>query len=137
MKEKGYLCYMYQNEYGYHYLRLDNLDDLTDTIKGRSTLYKNKVNSHAVPGAIVEHEFKGEAVIHSHGPIIATWGTPADVMMWKETQRQYKAEKQKLQVLERLDVKNACTLLNIVYHKLGYANRSAFIYKVIEEITKR
>ena len=128
---------MYQNEYGYHYFRLDNLDALTDTIKGRSTLYKNKVNSHAAPGAIVEHEFKGEAVIHSHGPIIATWGNPADVMMWKETQRQYKAEKQKLQVLERLDVKNACTLLNIVYHKLGYANRSAFIYKVIEEITKR
>lgn len=46
MKEKGYLCYMYQNEYGHHYLRLDNLDDLMDTIKGRSMLYKNKVNSH-------------------------------------------------------------------------------------------
>lgn len=128
---------MYRNEYGYHYLRLDNLDDLTDNTKGTRVIYKVKVNSHAVPGAIVAHEFENDAVIRSRGTVVSAWGNPVDVMTWKETQRQYNAGKAKLDVLGQLNVKNACTILNMVYHELGYANRSAFIYKVIEEITKR
>lgn len=137
MKEMGYLCYMYRNEYGYHYLRLDNLDDLTDSTKGTHVLYKAKVNPYAVPGAIVAHKFENNAVMHSRGAVVAAWNNPVNVMVWKETQRQYNVDKAKLNALEQLGVKNACMLLNAVYYELRYAQRSAFIYKVIEEITKR
>ena len=127
---------MYEDN-GFHYLRLDNLDCLTDKAKGDHVLYKRRVNIHTTIGAIVEHEFDGDSVVYSRGPVIAAWGNPTDIMAWKERQRQYVASKAKVNALEKMNVKNACTLLNMVYHELGYAQRSAFIYKVIEEITKR
>lgn len=133
---KGYLCYMYEDTDGFHYLSLDNLDCLTDKTKGDHVLYKRRVNIHSTIGAIVEHEFDGDSVVHSRGPVISTWGNPVDVMAWKERQRQYVMSKTKINALEKISVKNACMLLNMVYHELNYAQRSAFIYKIIENITK-
>ena len=128
---------MYEDDHGFHYLQLKSLDDLTDVAKGEHVIYKRKVNQHSIAGAIVEHKFEGTSVVHARGPVIAGWGNPVHVTVWKETQRQYKAGKAKIAAVERMNVKNACTLLNMVYYELGYAQRSAFIYKVIEEITKR
>lgn len=129
-----YYVFKYQDADRYVYLRLENKDDT----EGVNVYFKRKINKAKNPGEIFSHEIdeKGNTYHSTDKYPCGYWKNPVDVATWRESQRQCLAAKQNIKALNADATKMSIQLLRQVYKKLSYSQRSAFLLKVVEEISK-
>ena len=127
-----YVVFKYEDEFGFHYMKLDKLPGEGSTYMDPIS-FEKKINPNCTPGAITQQPFsedgKSAYVLSSKFvPVSGWWNDKAEVREWQERTRVYKALKE----LKR----KAIEPLREVYARVNPSRRSIFIAQVVYLLTK-
>lgn len=130
-KIEKYVVFKYEDEFGFHYLKMDKLPGEGPTYM-EPTSFKKKINPNCTPGAITQQPFSedGESayVLSSKFvPVPGWWNDKAEVREWQERTRVYKALKELKRKGEDLKLEKAIEPLREVYARVNPSRRSIFI----------
>lgn len=131
-KIEKYVVFKYEDEFGFHYMKIDKLPGEGPTYM-ESISFEKKINPNCTPGAITQQPFsedgKSAYVLTSKFvPVSGWWNDKAEVREWQERTRVYKALKE----LKR----KAIEPLREVYARVNPSRRSIFIAQVVYLLTK-
>lgn len=131
-KIEKYVVFKYEDEFGFHYMKIDKLPGEGPTYM-ESISFEKKINPNCTPGAITQQPFsedgKSAYVLTSKFvPVSGWWNDKAEVREWQERTRVYKALKE----LKR----KAIEPLREVYARVNPSRRSIFIAQVVSLLTK-
>lgn len=96
-KIENYVVFKYEDEFGFHYMKMDKLPEEGPTYM-EPISFKKKINPNCTPGAITQQPFsedgKSAYVLSSKFvPGSGWWNDKAEVREWQERTRVYKALK--------------------------------------------
>lgn len=139
-KIEKYVVFQYEDEFGFHYMKIDKLPEEGPTYMEPIT-FKEKINPNCIPGAITQQSFsedgKSTYVISSKSvPVSGWWNDKAEVREWQERTRVYKALKELKKKGEDLKLEKAIEPLREVYARISPSKRSTFIAQVVYLLTK-
>lgn len=131
-KIEKYVVFKYEDEFGFHYMKIDKLPGEGPTYM-EPISFEKKINPNCTPGAITQQPFsedgKSAYVLSSKFvPVSGWWNDKAEVREWQERTRVYKALKE----LKR----KAIEPLREVYAWVNPSRRSIFIAQVVYLLTK-
>lgn len=131
-KIEKYVVFKYEDEFGFHYMKMDKLPGEGPTYMDPISFGK-KINPNCTPGAITQQPFsedgKSAYVLSSKFvPVSGWWNDKAEVREWRERTRAYKALKE----LKR----KAIEPLREVYARVNPSRRSIFIAQGVYLLTK-
>ena len=131
-KIEKYVVFKYEDEFGFHYMKMDKLPGEGPT-NMEPISFEKKINPNCTPGAITQQPFsedgKSAYVLSSKFvPVSGWWNDKAEVREWQERTRGYKALKE----LKR----KAIEPLREVYVRVNPSRRSTFIAQVVYLLTK-
>ncbi len=131
-KIEKYVVFKYEDEFGFHYMKMDKLPGEGPTYM-EPISFEKKINPNCTPGAITQQPFsedgKSAYVLSSKFvPVSGWWNDKAEVREWQERTRVYKALKE----LKR----KAIEPLREVYARVNPSRRSTFIAQVVYLLTK-
>lgn len=131
-KIEKYVVFKYEDEFGFHYMKIDKLPGEGPTYM-EPISFEKKINPNCTPGAITQQPFsedgKSAYVLTSKFvPVSGWWNDKAEVREWQERTRVYKALKE----LKR----KAIEPLREVYARVNPSRRSMFIAQVVYPLTK-
>lgn len=131
-KIEKYVVFKYEDEFGFHYMKIDKLPGEGSTYM-EPISFEKKINPNCTPGAITQQPFsedgKSAYVLSSKFvPVSGWWNDKAEVREWQERTRVYKALKE----LKR----KAIEPLREVYARVNPSRRSIFIAQVVYLLTK-
>ena len=141
-KIEKYVVFKYEDEFGFHYMKMDKLPEEGPTyMEPISFKKKKKINPNCTPGAITQQPFSedGEStyVLSSKFvPVSGWWNDKAEVREWQERTRVYKALKELKRKGEDLKLEKAIEPLREVYARVNPSRRSIFIAQVVYLLTK-
>lgn len=135
-----YVVFQYEDEVGFHYMKMDKLPGEGSVCMEPATFGK-KINPNCAPGAITRQSFsedgKSAYVLSSKFvPVAGWWPDKADVMEWQEKARVYRAIKELKKKGEDLKLEKAIEPIREVYNRLSPSRRSTFIAQVVYLLTK-
>lgn len=139
-KIEKYVVFKYENEFGFHYMVMDELP-VEGPIYPETISFEKKINPNCTPGAITRQPFsedgKSAYVLSSKFvPVAGWWPDKADVREWQERTRVYKALKELARQGEDLKLEKAIEPIREVYSRLSPSRRSTFIAQVVYLLTK-
>lgn len=139
-KIEKYVVFKYENEFGFHYMVMDELP-VEGPIYPETISFEKKINPNCTPGAITRQPFsengKSAYVLSSKFvPVAGWWPDKADVREWQERTRVYKALKELKRKGEDLKLEKAIEPIREVYSRLSPSRRSTFIAQVVYLLTK-
>ena len=139
-KIEKYVVFKYENEFGFHYMVMDELPG-EGPISLETLSFKKKINPNCTPGAITRQQFSEDgktAYVPSSKfvPVSGWWTDKVDVMEWQEKTRVYKALKELKRKGEDLKLEKAIEPLREVYARVNPSRRSIFIAQVVYLLTK-
>lgn len=131
-KIEKYVVFKYEDESGFHYMKIDKLPGEGPTHM-EPISFEKKINPNCTPGAITQQPFsedgKSAYVLSSKFvPVSGWWNDKAEVREWQERTRVYKALKE----LKR----KAIEPLREVYARVNPSRMSIFIAQVVYLLTK-
>lgn len=131
-KIEKYVVFKYEDEFGFHYMKIDKLPGEGPTYM-EPISFEKKINPNCTPGAITQQPFsedgKSAYVLSSKFvPVSGWWNDKAEVREWQERTRDYKALKE----LKRKAIEH----LREVYARVNPSRRSIFIAQVVYLLTK-
>lgn len=131
-KIEKYVVFKYEDEFGFHYMKIDKLPGEGPTYM-EPISFEKKINPNCTPGAITQQPFsedgKSAYVLSSKFvPVSGWWNDKAEVREWQKRTRVYKALKE----LKR----KAIEPLREVYARVNPSRRSIFIAQVVYLLTK-
>lgn len=129
-KIEKYVVFKYEDEFGFHYMKMDKLPGEGPTYM-EPISFEKKINPNCTPGAITQQPFsedgKSAYVLSSKFvPVSGWWNDKAEVREWQERTRVYKA----------LKLEKAIEPLREVYARVNPSRRSMFIAQVVYLLTK-
>lgn len=129
-KIEKYVVFKYEDEFGFHYMKIDKLPGERPTYM-EPISFEKKINPNCTPGAITQQPFsedgKSAYVLSSKFvPVSGWWNDKAEVREWQERTRVYKA----------LKLEKAIEPLREVYARVNPSRRSIFIAQVVYLLTK-
>lgn len=139
-KIERYVVFKYENEFGFHYMVMDELPAegplYTETIS-----FEKKINPNCTPGAITRQPFSEDGksayvLSPKFVPVAGWWNDKAEVREWQERTRVYKALKELKRKGEDLKLEKAIEPLREVYDRLSPSRRSTFIAQVVYLLNK-
>lgn len=97
-KIEKYVVFKYEDEFGFHYMKIDKLPGEGPTYM-EPISFEKKINPNCTPGAITQQPFsedgKSAYVLSSKFvPVSGWWNDKAEVREWQERTRVYKALKE-------------------------------------------
>lgn len=112
-KNEKYVVFKYEDEFGFHYMKLDKLPGEGSTYMDPIS-FEKKINPNCTPGAITQQPFSGDGksayVLSSKFvPVSGWWNDKAEVREWQERTRAYKALKELKRKGEDLKLEKAST----------------------------
>lgn len=139
-KIEKYVVFKYEDEFGFHYMKIDKLPGEGPTHM-EPFLFKKKINPNCTPGAITRQPFsedgKSVYVLSSKFvPVSGWWNDEAEVLEWQERTRVYKTLKELKRKGEDLKLEKAIEPLREVYERLSPSRRSTSIAQVVYLLTK-
>lgn len=139
-KIKYYVVFKYEDEFGFHYIKMDKLPEEGPTYMEPIT-FEKKINPNCIPGAITQQPFSEDGqsacVLSSKFvPVSGWWNDKAEVQAWQERARVYKALKELKNKGEDLKLEKAIEPLREVYAQVSPSKRSMFIAQVVYLLTK-
>ena len=139
-KIEKYVVFKYENEFGFHYMVMDELPG-EGPISLETLSFKKKINPNCTPGAITRQQFSEDgktAYVPSSKfvPVSGWWTDKVDVMEWQEKTRVYEALKELKRKGEDLKLEKAIEPLREVYARVNPSRRSIFIAQVVYLLTK-
>lgn len=154
-KIEKYVVFKCEDEFGFHYMKMDKLPGEGPTYM-EPISFEKKINPNCTPGAITQQPFsedgKSAYVLSSKFvPVSGWWTDKVDVMEWQEKTRAYratKAPKRQERALayrvikalegngEELKLEKAIEPLREVYARVNPSRRSIFIAQVVYLLTK-
>lgn len=139
-KIEKYVVFKYEDEFGFHYMKMDKLPGEGPTYT-EPISFEKKINSNCTPGAITKQPFsedgKSAYVLSSKFvPVSGWWNDKAEVREWQERTRVYKALKELKRKGEDLKLEKAIEPLREVYARVNPSRRSIFIAQVVYLLTK-
>lgn len=139
-KNEKYVVFKYEDEFGFHYMKLDKLPGEGSTYMDPIS-FEKKINPNCTPGAITQQPFsedgKSAYVLNSKFvPVAGWWNDKAEVREWQKRTRVYKALKELKRKGEDLKLEKAIEPLREAYNRLSTSRRSMFIAQVIYLLTK-
>lgn len=139
-KIEKYVVFKYENEFGFHYMVMDELP-VEGPIYPETISFEKKINPNCTPGAITRQPFsengKSAYVLSSKFvPVAGWWPDKADVREWQERTRVYKVLKELKRKGEDLKLEKAIEPLREVYARVNPSRRSIFIAQVVYLLTK-
>lgn len=139
-KIEKYVVFKYEDEFGFHYMKIDKLPGEGPTYEEHVS-FEKKINPNCTPGAITRQQFSEDgktAYVPSSKfvPVSGWWTDKADVMEWQEKTRVYRAIKELKKKGEDLKLEKAIEPIREVYNRLSPSRRSTFIARVVYLLTK-
>lgn len=139
-KNEKYVVFKYEDEFGFHYMKIDKLPGEGSTYMDPIS-FEKKINPNCTPGAITQQPFswdgKSAYVLSSKFvPVAGWWNDKAEVREWQERTRVYKALKELKRKGEDLKLEKAIKPLREVYARIDPSRRSIFIAQVVYLLTK-
>lgn len=149
-KIEKYVVFKYEDEFGFHYMKMDKFPGEGPTYM-EPISFEKKINPNCTPGAITQQPFsedgKSAYVLSSKFvPVSGWWNDKAEVREWQERTRVYKDLKElkrkgeDLKELKRkeedLKLEKAIEPLREVYARVNPSRRSIFIAQVVYLLTK-
>lgn len=139
-KIEEYVVFKYEDEFGFHYMKMDKLPGEGPTYM-EPISFEKKINPNCTPGAITQQPFsedgKSACVLSSKFvPVAGWWNDKAEVREWQERTRVYKALKELKRKGEDLKLEKAIEPLREVYARVNPSRRSIFIAQVVYLLTK-
>lgn len=139
-KIEKYVMFQYEDEFGFHYMRMDKLPVEGPTYMEPISFGK-KINPNCTPGAITRQPFSENGklayVLNSRFvPVAGWWSDKKDVLEWQERTRVYRAIKELKRKGEDLKLEKAIELIRESYNRLSPSRRSMFIDQVVHLLTK-
>lgn len=139
-KIEKYVVFKYEDEFGFHYMKIDKLPGEGPTHM-EPFLFKKKINPNCTPGAITRQPFsedgKSVYVLSSKFvPVSGWWNDGAEVLEWQERTWIYKTLKELKRKGEDLKLEKAIEPLREVYARVNPSRRSTFIAQVVYLLTK-
>lgn len=136
-----YVVFKYEDEFGFHYMKMDKLPGGGTYIHGAPLSFEKKINPNCTPGAITRQSFSEDgksAYVFSSKfvPVAGWWPDKTDVREWQERTRVYKALKELKKKGEDLKLEKAIEPLREVYARVNPSRRSIFIAQVVYLLTK-
>ena len=127
-KIEKYVVFKYEDEFGFHYMKMDKLPGEGPTYM-EPISFEKKINPNCTPGAITQQPFsedgKSAYVLSSKFVPVSGWWT-----------RVYKALKELKRKGEDLKLEKAIEPLREVYARVNPSRRSIFIAQVVYLLTK-
>lgn len=132
-KIEKYVVFKYEDEFGFHYMKIDKLPGEGPTYM-EPISFEKKINPNCTPGAITQQPFsedgKSAYVLSSKFvPVSGWWNDKAEVREWQERTRVYRKG-------EDLKLEKAIEPLREVYARVNPSRRSIFIAQVVYLLTK-
>lgn len=139
-KIEKYVVFKYEDEFGFHYMKIDKLPGEGPTYT-EPISFKKKINPNCTPGAITQQPFsedgKSAYVLSSKFvPVAGWWPNKGDVLEWQEGIRVYRATKELKKEEEDLKLEKAIEPIREAYSRLSPSGRSIFIAQVVYLLTK-
>lgn len=139
-KIEKYVVFKYEDEFGFHYMKMDKLPGEGPTYM-EPISFEKKINPNCTPGAITQQPFsedgKSAYVLKSKFvPVAGWWLDKADVREWQERTRVYRAIKELKKKGEDIKLEKAIEPIREVYNRLSPSRRSTFIAQVVYLLTK-
>lgn len=139
-KIEKYVVFKYEDEFGFHYMKMDKLPGEGPTYM-EPISFEKKINPNCTPGAITQQPFsedgKSAYVLSSKFvPVSGWWNDKAEVREWQERTRVYKALKELKRKGEDLKLEKAIESLREAYARVNPSRRSIFIAQVVYLLTK-
>ena len=139
-KIEKYVVFKYEDEFGFHYMKIDKLPGEGPTYM-EPISFEKKITPNCPPGAITQQPFsedgKSAYVLSSKFvPVSGWWNDKAEVREWQERTRVYKALKELKRKGEDLKLEKAIEPLREVYARVNPSRRSIFIAQVVYLLTK-
>ena len=139
-KTEKYVVFKYEDEFGFHYMKMDKLPGEGPTYT-EPVSFEKKINPNCTPGAITQQPFsedgKSAYVLSSKFvPVAGWWPNKGDVLEWQEGIRVYRATKELKKEEEDLKLEKAIEPIREAYSRLSPSGRSTFIAQVVYLLTK-
>lgn len=139
-KIEKYVVFKYEDEFGFHYMKIDKLPGEGPTYM-ESISFEKKINPNCTPGAITQQPFSEDGkfayVLSSKFvPVSGWWNDKAEVREWQERTRVYKALKELKKKGEDLKLEKDIEPLREVYARVTPSRKSIFIAQVVYLLTK-
>lgn len=139
-KIEKYVVFKYEDELGFHYMKMDKLPEEGPTSM-ETVSFKKKINPNCTPGAITKQPFAEDGISacvlsSKFVPVSGWWNNKAEVREWQERARVYKALKELRRKGDDLKLEKAIEPLREVYARVSPIRRSMFIAQVIYLLTK-
>lgn len=139
-KIEKYVVFKYEDEFGFHYMKMDKLPGEGPTYT-EPVSFEKKINPNCTPGAITQQPFsedgKSAYVLSSKFvPVSGWWNDKAEVREWQERTRVYRATKELKKEEEDLKLEKAIEPIREAYSRLSPSGRSAFIAQMVYLLTK-
>lgn len=139
-KIEKYVVFKYEDEFGFHYMVMDELPREEPTHPETLT-FEKKINPNCTPGAITQQPFsedgKSAYVLSSKFvPVAGWWPNKVDVLEWQGGTRVYRATKELKKEEEDLKLEKAIEPIREAYSRLSPSGRSTFIAQMVYLLTK-
>lgn len=139
-KIEKYVVFKYEDEFGFHYMVMDELPG-KGPISPEALSFGKRINPNCTPGAITRQPFSGDGksacvLDAKFVPVSGWWPDKGDVMDWYERGRVYRAIKELKRKGEDLKLEKAIEPIREVYSRLNPSRRSMFIAQVVYLLTK-
>lgn len=138
-KIEKYVVFKYENEFGFHYMVMDELPG-EGSISLETLTFEKKINPNCTPGAITRQPFSEDGKLayvlsSKFVPVAGWWPNKGDVLEWQEGIRVYRATKE-LKKEEDLKLVKAIEPIREAYSRLSPSGRSTFIAQMVYLLTK-
>lgn len=139
-KIEKYVVFKYEDEFGFHYMKMDKLPGEGPTYT-EPVSFEKKINPNCTPGAITRQPFsedgKSAYVLSSKFvPVSGWWNDKAEVREWQERTRVYRATKELKKGEEGLKLEKAIEPIREAYSRLSPSGRNTFIAQMVYLLTK-
>lgn len=141
-KIERYVVFKYEDEFGFHYMVMDELPREEPTHPETLT-FEKKINPNCTPGAITRQPFSEDGKLayvlsSKFVPVAGWWPNKVDVLEWQEGIRVYRATKElkKEEEEEDLKLEKAIEPIREAYSRLSPSGRSTFIAQMVYLLTK-
>lgn len=131
-KIEKYVVFKYEDEFGFHYMMMDELPREEPTHPETLT-FEKKINPNCTPGDITRQPFSEDG---KFVPVAGWWPNKGDVLEWQEGIRVYRATKELKKEEEDLKLEKAIEPIREAYSRLSPSGRSTFIAQMVYLLTK-
>ena len=139
-KIEKYVVFKYEDEFGFHYMKMDKLPGEGPTYM-EPVSFEKKINPNCTPGAITRQPFSEDGKLayvlsSKFVPVAGWWPNKGDVLEWQEGIRVYRATKELKKEEEDLKLEKAIEPIREAYSRLSPSGRSTFIAQMVYLLTK-